>query len=149
LDRGLIGMNTLLEDVPTAYKDWAPVDFDGAWRGVVPAHVALADSLNIPAVRLAERLEPEGLVRLLERAGFAGFQPGRAVPHGLATVLGGCEVSLLELSNLYATLAQGGLHRPVRTILDQRPQGGLRLFSEGAAYLVTEMLTDVRRPELA
>jgi penicillin-binding protein 1C len=149
LDRGVIGMNTLLEDVPTAYKDWAPVDFDKKWRGVVPARVALAESLNVPAVRLAERLEPDGLVRLLDRAGFRDFQGERAKQHGLATVLGGCDVTLLELTNLYAGLAQGGLHQPVRTMEVVEPvRSEARLFSDGAAYLVSEILTNVRRPEL-
>lgn len=148
LDRGLIGVNTLLEDVPIHYRDWSPGNFDGKHRGLVPARTALAQSLNIPAVKLAERLEPDGLLALLGRAGFRSFRDGPG-KYGLATVLGGTDVSLLELTNLYATLARGGEHQPYALVEDSEPQQKpVRLFSEGAAHLVTEILSDVRRPEL-
>lgn len=148
LDRGLIGVNTLLEDVPLNYKDWSPANFDGKWHGVVPAKDALARSLNVPAVRLAEKLEPNGLVHLL---GEAGFRTVTASPnrYGLASVLGGVDVSLLELTNLYATLASGGAHRrPIFLEEDSSTEPARQLFSPGAAYLVADILTDVRRPEL-
>ncbi len=148
LDRGVIGVNTMLEDVPLAYRDWEPSNFDGKWRGMLPAKDALAQSLNIPAVRVAEALEPHGLVELLAKAKVRAVaaEPSR---YGLATVLGGVDVTLLELTNLYATLAQGGLHRKY-VLTEDAPaaEEPVRLFSEGAAYLVTEILTDVRRPEL-
>jgi penicillin-binding protein 1C len=147
LERGLVGVNTLLEDVPIAYPGWSPGNFDGRHRGLVSARAALAGSLNVPAVRLAERLEPDGLVALLERAGFGAFNahPGR---YGLATVLGGADVHLLELTNLYATLALGGLHAPWRLLAGDPEPAPRRLFSPAAAYLVTEVLTDLARPEL-
>ncbi len=151
LDRGIIGTSTLLEDTPISFKDWSPGNFDGRWRGYVSAADALASSLNVPAVRVAAQLEPEGLVHLLGRAGFRAV---RAAPdrYGLASVLGGVDVSLLELTNLYATLARGGLHQPWVVREDLTPlrggEEGERLFSEGAAALVREMLTEVRRPEL-
>ncbi len=149
LDRGLVGLHTLLEDIPIHYRDWSPENFDGEWRGVVSVQDALAASLNIPAVHLAKLIEPDGLVRLLHRVGFAGFQ--RDLDRfGLATVLGGCEVSLLELTNLYSSLARGGLFREAALTKEdlekERPQE--RWLSEGAAYLLGEVLTDVARPEL-
>lgn len=147
-DRGLIGVNTLLEDVPIAYKNWAPGNFDGRFRGVVAARTALAESLNVPAVKLAERLEPDGLLHLLEGAGFRALRGGGAGRYGLAAVLGGIDVGLLELTNLYATLAQGGLHRPWTLLAEGDRAEPVRLFSEAAAHLTTEILTDVRRPEL-
>jgi len=147
LDRGLIGTNTLLEDVPVTYKDWVPSNFDGRWRGVISASDALSHSLNIPAVKLAERLEPHGLVELL---GKADIRAVAASPHryGLATVLGGVDVSLLELTNLYAALAEGGVHRKYKLLENEKDGEEVHLFSPGAAYLVTDILTDVRRPEL-
>lgn len=146
-DRGVVGVNTLLEDVPLHFKDWEPSNFDGKWRGMISAKDALAQSLNIPAVRVAQALEPRGLVDLLRTAKLRAVV---AAPHryGLATVLGGVDVGLLELTNLYSSLAEGGLHRPYRLLEDEPDAEAIRLFSEGAAYLVTEILTDVRRPEL-
>ena len=63
-------------------------------------------------------------------------------------VLGGCEVNLLELTNLYAALAGGGKLYPVQTRLDQSISPPQPLFSPGVAYVITEILTEVRRPDL-
>lgn len=149
LDRGLVGLHTLLEDIPVYYRDWAPENFDGEWRGVVSVKDALAASLNIPAVRVAEALEPEGLVSLLHHAGFAGFQRGLE-RFGLSTVLGGCEVNLLELTNLYSSLAREGRHRRVALTVEEleakRPETAW--MGPGSAFLLGEILTDVQRPEL-
>ena len=149
LDRGLVGLNSLLEDIPIHYRDWSPENFDGEWRGVVSVQGALAASLNIPAVRLAELIEPNGLARLLQRSGFVAFQKDLQ-RFGLATVLGGCEVNLLELTNLYASLARGGLFRSVALTNQELEQDRAerRWISEEAAYLLGEVLTDVARPEL-
>lgn len=149
LERGLVGINTLLEDIPVHYRDWSPENFDGEWRGVVSVKDALAASLNIPAVRVAEMLEPNGLVRLLHDLEFRGFAKdlGR---FGLSAVLGGCEVNLLELTNLYAALARGGQFQSV-ALTAKEAQGerrARRVFSADAAFLLGEVLTDVQRPEL-
>jgi penicillin-binding protein 1C len=138
-DRGLAGPRTLLEDVPIMERDgWSPQNFDGRFRGMVSVEEALLGSLNVPAVELARRLEPDGLSSLLERAGFSTFD-GR--PHGLAVVLGGAEVTLLELTSLYATLASGGIHRS-HVLAGRQDLRAVRLFSEEAAFLVTEILRE-------
>lgn len=149
LDRGLVGLHTLLEDIPIFYRDWAPENFDGEWRGVVSVKDALAASLNIPAVRLAEQLEPRGLVQLLHQLGFAGFRRD-LTRFGLSTVLGGCEVNLLELTNLYSSLARGGVFRSPVLSTDAlaAPREEQRWISPEAAFLLGEVLTDVQRPEL-
>ncbi len=148
LDRGLIGVHSLLADAPVTWGDWSPANFDGRFRGAVSARDALVQSLNVPAVQLAERLEPDGLVSLLQRAGLSTFADGPA-RYGLAAVLGGCEVTLLELTNLYASLALGGLHAPPRLLEDAEPTPPVRLWSPGAAYLIAELLSELQRPELA
>lgn len=147
-DRGIASPSTALEDVPLMFKDWAPENFDGNYRGLVSAEDALRASLNIPAVELSKALGRDGLIALLQRANFTQFQKDPA-RHGLSVVLGGCEVTLLELTNLYATLASGGKHRPPSFLekVDSTSEE-TQLFSEGAAYLVTEILSGVRRPEL-
>jgi len=63
--------------------------------------------------------------------------------------LGGCEVRLLELVNAYASLASLGVHRPLR--FDEAASVGKakRILSAGAAYLVSDILTDLTRPELS
>lgn len=149
LDRGMIGLSTGLEDVPVNFKDWSPENFDGGYRGLISAEEALKSSLNIPAVELAQALEAEGegFNVFLRRAKLTAFQ-GELSRFGLSTVLGGCEVNLLELSNLYSTLAAGGKYRAPTLLENSAAAPEVELFSEGAAYLISETLTDVRRPEL-
>ncbi|MGH2571582.1 MAG: penicillin-binding protein 1C, partial [bacterium] len=150
IDEGLITLDTMLEDVPTRLGAWHPENFDHEYRGAISAAEALCTSRNVPAVRLARELERsgQGLYRLLADAGVHSLT--RPPEHyGLSLVLGGAEVSLLELTNLYATLARGGLHAQVLTLAGAgRPQPRPRLFSAAAASIVLEALTDVTRPEL-
>jgi penicillin-binding protein 1C len=148
IERGHIGVNSLLEDVPLRYPDWSPENFDGEFRGLISAKEALTLSLNIPAVRLASELEPDGLLPFLQSAGLTSFaSAGRK--YGLSMVLGGCEVRLLELSNAYASLARLGEHRPFRALRSEPVGPSKQILSKEAAFLVSNMLTDVTRPELS
>ncbi len=147
LDRGLIGLSTLVPDVPVDYSGYQPENYDGLYRGLVPAKDALATSLNIPAVLLEERLQKHGLLSLLREARLSTFSdPGRG--YGLSVVIGGCEVTLRELTALYSSLARGGQYRPARLFADVPTPRDTRLFSPEAAYLISEVLTEVKRPDM-
>lgn len=146
LEKGLITPAHYLEDVPVVYSGYSPVNYDATYSGLVSAQEALQRSLNVPAVNLLAALGGEALYELLKKAGFTTLTP---VNHyGLPMVLGGCEVNLLELTNLYAALAGGGKLYPVQTRLDQSISPPQPLFSPGVAYVITEILTEVRRPDL-
>ena len=161
LDRGLIGPRTMLADVPMAYRDYQPTDFDGRYHGPVAARDALILSLNMPALQLEDRL---GQVRFYDTLRQLGLSTLRREPahYGLGLVLGNAEVRLLDLANAYACLARGGIHQPVRFVEDAGAEPGQRLFSAEAAWLVAEALggeerameatghsADVRLPRLA
>jgi penicillin-binding protein 1C len=108
-------------------------------------------SRNVPAVALAAELErgsQPGLYDLLTRTGVASLD--RPAEHyGLALVLGGGDVSLLELTGLYAMLARQGVYVPTRTLLaSPASSGGTEILSKESAYLTLDILTDVARPEL-
>lgn len=117
-DDGLVHPETLIEDRPASFGRWQPVNFDRRFRGTVTIRQALTESLNIPVVRIAAALGPARIAGILNRAGmrldYAGGVPG------LAVVLGGAGVSLQDLVQGYAGLANGGLavrlhDRPVGT----------------------------------
>ncbi len=146
-DRGLLTPDSLMEDLPVRYGVYAPENFDGEFRGAVTVRESLAQSLNVPAVAALSSLGREGLLPFLKSAGVTTLSRKES-EYGLSLVLGGCELNLLELANLYATLARGGVWRPYRLDVAAPPGKERRVLSAAAAFLVTEILAEVERPDL-
>ena len=146
IDQGRILPESYLLDIPTDFSGYVAENYDGEYRGRVTAAEALIDSLNAPAVRLLAEMGLKQFFGLLNQGGLSTLDRPPD-DYGLSLVLGSCEVNLLELTNLYASLRDGGMYRPVR-LLDREQAGGRRLFSEEAGYLVTRILTKVSRPDL-
>ena len=120
IEQGLITPETLLFDVPVTYSGYEPVNYDGIYNGYVTARQALARSLNVPAVNLHARLKNRSLHAFLQQAGISTLAPVKK--YGLSMVLGGCEVNLLELTTLYAGLANMGEFAPYQLVLRSHPQ---------------------------
>lgn len=111
---------TVIFDLETEFsadeeESYIPVNYDDEHRGPVTMRAALAQSLNIPSVKV---LYLTGLNKSLEMARKLGLtslnDPDR---FGLTLVLGGGEVSLLELTSAYSVFASEGLRSPHRAIL--------------------------------
>ncbi len=157
IDQGRILPDSYLLDVPTDFAGYVPENYDQQYHGRVTVREALVHSLNAAAVRLLADVGVPDFLRLLRRGGLATLDRPPAA-YGLPLVLGDGEVTLLDLTNLYATLAEGGRHRPARLLEDEAapmpqappdaPAPDDRLFSPGAAWAVAEILTDLRRPDL-
>jgi penicillin-binding protein 1C len=148
--------------VPRHLGAYQPENYDHAYRGVMSAAEALRVSRNVPAVALtAELRRGTGRPLLYELLRTAGVESINRSPehYGLALVLGGGDLTLLELANLYAALARQGRHARVRTVAEGAAEAagsssvpttpGRRLFSAASAYMVLDILTTVERPELA
>lgn len=145
LDAGLINPETMLEDSSLTISAWNPENFDRDFVGPISATDALVRSRNLPAVYLANRLPPPGLYGLLTRAGIGGLKS--AGFYGLALTLGGVEVRLDELVDMYAALARGGREAPLRFLLsDPVATDGPSLLSPEASFLVRDMLRSNPRP---
>ena len=121
LETHAIHPNTILADVPTHYAIpgallYSPVDYNGSYLGPVRVRVALADSLNVPAVRV---LSMVGVPQFLDRLHQLGFAHLTRSPdfYGLGLTLGGGEVSLWELTRAYVTLAHQGQPGDFETVL--------------------------------
>ncbi len=144
IEQGLITPETLLFDVPVTYSGYEPVNYDDTYNGYVTAHQALAHSLNVPAVNLHARLKNRTLYTFLKQAGISTLAP--AQKYGLSMVLGGCEVNLLELTTLYAGLANMGEFAPYQLMPAAHGKPSRRLLREETSFLITEMLTTSQLP---
>ncbi len=114
---------TVIDDVRTEFDDgpgrppYVPVNYDGREHGQVSVRAALANSYNIPAVKALQHVGVPALLEVAERFGMATLtRPGHP-PYGLSLTLGGGEVTLLEMTNAYAALGNGGVYSPPMTIL--------------------------------
>jgi penicillin-binding protein 1C len=149
MDQGRLVPDSYILDVPTDYAGYVAENYDERYRGRVTVREALITSLNACAIRLLAEVGLADFHHLLLKGGLSSLDRPTA-RYGLPLVLGSGEVRLLDLVNLYATLAEGGRHRPVRVVEmegHKEPEAAV-LFSPEAARAVTEILTDVRRPDL-
>ncbi len=141
LEKRVIRPNTVLADVPTHYaipgaKLYSPTDYSQTFQGPVRVRVALANSLNIPAVRVLEQV---GVPNFLERLHQLGFEHLTHPPdyYGLGLSLGSGEVNLWELARAYVVLANQGEFKPiVAWKTGNREQGtGNREQGKGGEFL--------------
>ncbi len=102
----------VLLDETLDYGLYDPKNFDLNYRGLVPAGQALAESLNVPAVQVFDRLGPEKVYDFLNRAGLDTFTR-EAEYYGMGLALGNCEVRLDQLAAAYCMLANLGEYRPL------------------------------------
>jgi len=153
---------SVLSDTPVEYVTatgaYQPVNFDRRFRGPVTIRHALANSLNVPAVKLLNELGgPSVLHELMtEHLGFTSLA-GEPVDYGLGLTLGNAEVRLLELTNAYACLARLGEYQPYRLLQaggsppavervsphgQQGVVGDRPPFDSAAAWLIADILSD-------
>jgi penicillin-binding protein 1C len=146
-DAGIVTPKTIISDVPVSFSGYEPENYDEKFYGNISIEKALASSLNVPAVKILSELKTATLLNALIQANFA--QIGKDKENlGLSIVLGGCGVSLEELANLYCTLANGGSFSALKYLKDNHGLDTIRIVSQGAAYMVTDILTQLERPDL-
>ena len=105
---------SVLWDVPTEFPpfgpdSYKPENYNGKWNGPIRIRTALANSLNMPAVKALKYAGVQNTLDLLHRAGITGLQNPPDY-YGLALTLGGGEVTPLDLTAAYNTLASGGTY---------------------------------------
>jgi penicillin-binding protein 1C len=161
INSGELLPNTLVADIPTHFPGFSPKNFDESFSGAVPASNALAQSLNIPAVKLLQKFSAERFLDLLHKTGFTTFD--RTADHyGLSLILGGGETTLWELTGVYASLSRvlerynrekryrrSDYHPPVLTEnnnLADTLTGDIPL-SASSIWLTYQALMKVNRPE--
>lgn len=154
LQEGDITPTSLIPDIPSQFGGYSPKNYDRMFRGAVPAHYALAHSLNIPAVRMLHSYGIGHFQQALTRLGMTTlFRP--ADDYGLTLILGGAEGTLWELTGIYARLAASArdgdqITRYAPALLRNHPKENnlpiVMVFNQGAAWLSLQALIEVARP---
>ena len=147
LENRTIHPNSILADVPVHYAIpggllYSPVDYNGTYQGPVRVRLALADSLNVPAVRVLSMLR---VPAFLDRLHSLGFEHLTRSPdyYGLGLTLGGGEVSLWELTRAYVALAHAGRLGDLATTIGTQPERQPASIGGATAWeLVTDILSD-------
>ena len=149
-EAGLAHPQTLIEDRPVRFGTYVPKNFDQDWHGTVTVRMALAQSLNIPAVKVLDAVGPGKLYGRLKQIGANPMLPKGAEPT-LAMALGGLGLRLSDLAALYTALARGGDVVALRWRRDDPPERRAelppqRLLTPVAAYYVTDILRHAPAP---
>lgn len=142
-DDGLAHPETMIEDAPVAFGNYRPQNFDKSFHGTIRLRQALQLSLNIPAVLLLDAIGPARLIAAMEQAGVKPVIPGGQA--GLAVALGGVGVSLWDLVQLYAALAEGGQAVALH-VEGAAPRSARRVVSDVAAWQVGDILQGLPPP---
>lgn len=105
LNEGMILPGTLLPDVPTQIGGFVPQNSSMSYDGAVPANMALARSLNIPAVKMLQNYGVDKFYTLLKKEGLTTLSEP-ASHYGLALITGGAEAKLWDMAGIYASMAR-------------------------------------------
>ena len=153
---------SIIDDSPITYYSpgttpYSPVNYDGKYRGKITLRSALAESRNIPAVKV---LSSYGVTKMMEQAKKMGITTWENPSnYGLSLTLGGGAVKAIELAKVYATLANSGQTPELMPILEIKNYKGDILekntpkltesLDKRVAFLLTDTLKDntARAPE--
>ncbi|HLA08226.1 MAG TPA: transglycosylase domain-containing protein, partial [Anaerolineales bacterium] len=147
---------TSILDVSTTFitrdgAPYTPVNYDNSAHGLVSVREALGSSLNIPAVKTLEEVGIENTIHLAKRLGITSLSEPQQ--YDLSLALGGGQISLLELSTAYASLANNGYYTGNHSILDIHDADGnllytvdktppLQIFDPRVTWLISDILSD-------
>ncbi len=151
--KGYSDKDTVIDE-PTNFgvwggKEYTPQNYDGLYRGEVTLRQALAQSLNVPSVKvLLDLAGLEDSIKTAEDLGITTLKP----PYGPSIVLGGWEVKLLEMTSAYGVFANDGIKIPYVSILKIEDSSGkiiqenkkkpIRVLESRSARLINDILSD-------
>lgn len=144
IENRVITAASLMSDVPldvaTERGVYRPENYDRQFRGLVPSRIALASSINIPAVRVLMLTGTDAFVQKLSRLGFGELRDGDYYGYSLA--LGTLDVTLFELTNAYRTLANGGIRGDLTLVPEKGKDKTARVFSRETSFIISDILSD-------
>lgn len=152
---------SIIMDVETEFpggdglEPYKPKNYDLKWRGPVQLRYALANSINMTAVKTVALVGVTDMLSLSYDLGLSTLEPTKenAARFGLSVTLGGGEVKLLDLTQAYGVFGTGGIKQePVailkvvdqkgKTLFEYKKLNGKRVLSPEISYLITNILSD-------
>ena len=151
LERGFMP-STLIPDLPMNIPGngsyFIPQNYAQSFSGMVSLRTALANSLNIPALFITQKVGVESLIERLKTLGLSSLSKNPEY-YGLGLVLGNGEVSLWELMQAYLVLAKNGRYSPLVLQKQAYPPESKVILDERITYLITDILSDNKARELS
>jgi penicillin-binding protein 1C len=145
-DQRILTPASLLDDSPLDIAVlsgiYQPGNYDSQFKGFVTSRVALASSLNVPAVKTLSLVGIEPFLNKLRELGMKSLKESGDF-YGPSLALGSADISLWELTNAYRTLANEGIWSELRLISEENtPSQKKQIFSKEATFLISDILSD-------
>ncbi|MFI5241157.1 MAG: transglycosylase domain-containing protein, partial [Microgenomates group bacterium] len=148
--------SSIIDDSPVTFvtpgtTPYAPKNYDGKFKGKVSLRVALAESRNIPAVKVLASYGVSKMLELGQEMGITTWEDSSL--YGLSLTLGGGATKLIELAQVYATVANGGVRPEIEPILQIKNYKGKEIWKSNinletqvldpkVAYMLIDILKD-------
>jgi len=147
---------SIIDDSPVVYSipgsvPYAPVNYDSRFHGPTPLRYALANSYNVPAVKVAAKL---GVPALVDKGRLMGIESWTDDSrYGLSITLGAAEVTMLDMAKVFGTLANEGKRIDLMPILEvtdytgkvyekNKPKKGVQVVKPEVAWIMGNILAD-------
>lgn len=151
LQRNLITAGTIMKDEPTDFGGYRPQNADRRFRGDISVRNALSQSLNIPSVKVMQKLGVKNSIEALRRLGIDTISASK--DYGLSLALGSAEARLTDMTNAYAAFANGGNQYKITTItkiedkfekqiFNKGSTSAKRVMNEDASFIISDILND-------
>ncbi len=146
---------TIIDDSPTVFQipgsaPYKPVNYDGKFHGKIPLRYALANSYNIPAVKVMEKIGVENFIDYAQKLGITTWQDKNR--YGLSLALGGGEVRMVDMAQAFGVLANLGFKVPLtyylkiennnEEIIKEINPFKIKEIDPGVAYIISDILSD-------
>lgn len=141
---------TVIQDVATDFNGYKPNNFDFKFRGNITVRNALSESLNIPAIKVMQKVGIDEAVKKAREMGITTIDSKNH--YGLALALGAAEAKPLEMTNAYAAFANAGNQHPTRIIESIDNKYGETIFhpstkttrvqTSQASFIMSDILSD-------
>jgi membrane carboxypeptidase/penicillin-binding protein PbpC len=149
---------TVLDDSPVSLVSpgspaYNPVNYDGKFHGKINLRIALANSINIPAVKILSKIGVPNMVVLAKKMGITTW--GNPSKYGLAITLGAAEAKMVDMATVYGVFANGGdrvdlnpilkLTDSQGNILEEKTDADItktQVVDPGIAFIISDILAD-------